>query len=181
MVLCHGICMGVIVRNAWKLTGRSPVSGARERKEMMLVNYPVPLQVSGFTGTRERLSSFQRTHLVKFLTLADPSALRHGDCVGADYEAHLLCLTMGIFVHVHPPVRELYRAFARITWGGVVYDPKPYRDRNIDIVDGSAYLIAFPKEEHEVLRSGTWQTVRYARSQKKDVFIFFPDGWVDMP
>jgi predicted Rossmann fold nucleotide-binding protein DprA/Smf involved in DNA uptake len=60
----------------------------------------------------------------------------------------------------------------------VVHTPKAPLDRNRDIVDAAAVLIAAPKEMTETLRSGTWATVRYARKQGKQVWIVWPDGTV---
>jgi hypothetical protein len=37
-------------------------------------------------------------------------------------------------------------------------------------------LIAFPTSKKEILRSGTWACIRYAKKQKKDIFIIYTDG-----
>ena len=37
-------------------------------------------------------------------------------------------------------------------------------------------LIAFPSTQFEIQRSGTWQTIRYARKLKKKILIIYPNG-----
>jgi len=43
-------------------------------------------------------------------------------------------------------------------------------------VDETEWLWAIPGEFKEVLRSGTWSTIRYARKKGKKVLIIWPDG-----
>ena len=49
--------------------------------------------------------------------------------------------------------------------------PQDYLVRNMNIVNQSDVLIAAPKEEVEVLRSGTWSTIRKARNKGLQVII----------
>jgi hypothetical protein len=63
---------------------------------------------------------------------------------------------------VHPPTDDRKRAFC--TGNGADWEPKPYLERNHDIVDETTILIACPNGE-ERMRSGTWATVRYARQR----------------
>ena len=46
--------------------------------------------------------------------------------------------------------------------------------RNCDIVLAGVELIACPHQMSEVLRSGTWSTVRFARKIKKRVVMVWP-------
>ena len=39
-------------------------------------------------------------------------------------------------------------------------------------------LVAAPKEDEEVVRSGTWATVRYARKAGRVVLVVRPDGTI---
>jgi len=57
-------------------------------------------------------------------------------------------------------------------------NPKPYLERNHNIVDESELLIACPKSKEEELRSGTWATVRYARKKGVRIILIYPDGSV---
>jgi hypothetical protein len=54
-----------------------------------------------------------------------------------------------------------------------------YLPRNKNIVRATASLIATPFEFVEILRSGTWSTVRFARKLGKPVFLILPGGTVE--
>ncbi len=93
-----------------------------------------------------------------------PSEFHHGDCIGADKEAHEMvrefhpeCLIVG-----HPPSNQIKRAG---TLCDIFRPALPYLDRNHAIVDAVSVLIAAPKDPSEQLRSGTWATIRYARGK----------------
>lgn len=125
---------------------------------------------------------------MKMLTLARPRILRHGDCVGADAECHLMCMSLKIPMVIYPPDVDAYRAFCGMLIGSTagtsgslykIMDPAPYKKRNQAIVNASDYLIACPKENKEVVRSGTWQTVRCARKAGMMIIYLWPDGRVD--
>tara|TARA_Y100000034_G_scaffold137014_1_gene218432 strand:- start:3830 stop:4225 length:396 start_codon:yes stop_codon:yes gene_type:complete len=125
---------------------------------------------TGFTGTRKGLSERQRNVLA--LLLRD-CTFHHGDCEGADTEAHGIARENGCSVHLHPPINDSARAFCE---ADVSEEPKEYLVRNHDIVDFSDVLIACPRQKKEQLRSGTWATIRYARKAGKSLMIVFPDG-----
>lgn len=129
----------------------------------------------GFTGTRNGLTPQQRGHLETLLESFGPDdVFHHGDCVGADAQAHEVALSQGISIHIHPPKDDWYRANCKDA--AHIAEPKPYLERNHDIVDSCDVLIAMPSSKREVLRSGTWATIRYARKRKKSIVIAFPDG-----
>lgn len=113
----------------------------------------------------------------KVLSGLDNLALHHGDCVGSDYQAHALAREMGHFVVIHPPLDDKLRAFAV---ADLERQPKPYLDRNKDVVDETEILVATPKTRVEELRSGTWATIRYAKKQGKPIIIIYPDGDVEV-
>lgn len=54
--------------------------------------------------------------------------------------------------------------------------PQPYLKWNRCIVDSTDRMIAFPNIKHEVWKSGTWATVRYAKKVGKYISIIYPDG-----
>lgn len=132
--------------------------------------------VAGFTGTRDAITSSQRSRLMQFLSCNVPRQLHYGDCTGADYEMFQLASMYGVFTVCHPPDRDTFRMF---TSAGEVRRPKPYLVRNADIVDESDYLIACPKDSREQPAGGTWFTVRYARSLGRTIALVYPDGRVD--
>ena len=122
-------------------------------------------EVVGFTGTQEGMS-YEQTNALR-QALIGATELHHGDCIGADAQAHDIAREIGgIRIVIHPPTDPSRRAFKR---GDIIREPKPYLERNHDIVDESASLIAAPKSDVEELRSGTWATVRYARKMEKPV------------
>jgi hypothetical protein len=127
----------------------------------------------GFTGTQLGMSAHQKETLRQVLTAAtlqgDPVIFHHGDCVGADAEAHEIALAAGCEVIIHPPIRRIKRAYCQ--GAKEIREPKDYIPRNHDIVDESIGLIASPKSNQEELRSGTWATVRYARKINKRVIL----------
>lgn len=127
----------------------------------------------GFTGTQIGMSEHQKKMLRQILTAAvlqgDPVYFHHGDCKGADAEAHDIALGTGCRIIIHPPIRRIKRAYCQHAdeWR----TPKEYLDRNHDIVDVSIGMIAAPKSNQEELRSGTWATIRYARKMNKRVIL----------
>jgi len=126
----------------------------------------------GFTGTQVGMSRAQRVWLEEYLRGAFPSTsppdeFHHGDCVGADVEAHSLVreLTFPPLIVIHPPRNASKRAFTfkQRNKGGTLQLPsKGYIERNHDIVDATDVLVAAPRTDKEEIRSGTWATVRYA-------------------
>lgn len=128
----------------------------------------------GFTGTQNGLTDEQRANLLTHLA-NESLTLHHGDCIGADAEAHELAIATAQDVVIHPPLDERKRAFC--TGGHVVWrEPLAYLDRNRAIVDECDKLLACPALMAEELRSGTWATIRYARRQGKPIAILWPDG-----
>lgn len=134
----------------------------------------------GFTGTQQGLTKGQRSALNTWLVNLAPvyHGLHLGDCVGADTEVYaLMAARSGTGLHSyrligHPPTNPGRRAFCAYD---EERDPAPYLVRNRAIVDESHLLFAAP-EDHEVPRSGTWSTIRYARRLGKPVIVFWPDG-----
>lgn len=122
----------------------------------------------GFTGTQFGMTVEQKLALLKFIsTNRDITEFHHGDCIGADYESHILAsVRKRIRIVIHPPEDPRKRANCR----GRLLPPLPYLERNKAIVNNTDVLIAAPRGP-EVLRSGTWSTVRYARKAGKKVII----------
>lgn len=129
----------------------------------------------GFTGTQKGMSLSQKK---KFKTILEQLLsdnffdvqFHHGDCVGADNEAHNIVdqYLSADRIYIHPPTNDKKRAWC---FSYHLLPVKSYLERNHDIVDTCDVLIATPKEQDEVLRSGTWATIRYAQKQNKKVII----------
>ena len=129
----------------------------------------------GFTGTGKGMTDRQKKTVTELLHSLSATELHHGDCVGADAEAHKIAFDGGLAIVVHPPVNDVKRANVAAVAGRVsVLTSKPYLERNHDIVDVVEVLIAAPLTAKRVLRSGTWATVRYGWKTGKRVLICNP-------
>jgi hypothetical protein len=128
---------------------------------------------SGFTGTQEGMTNSQIKGVEAVFRRLSLMYLHHGDCVGADADAHNIANAMGIKVIIHPPSNYIKRAFC--AGYSEMMPEKPYLDRNRIIVNINTNLVATPKGP-EKIRSGTWYTIRYARKLKRNIFIVWPDG-----
>ena len=131
----------------------------------------------GFTGTQAGMSQAQKEALYALLQELDPSEFHHGDCIGADQEAHLIvsALLPACNIVVHPPTDDRKRAFMM---GREEREPKEYIQRNRHIVVETDVLIATPKEMKEVLRSGTWSTLRFSININKPHYLIRRDGTI---
>lgn len=127
----------------------------------------------GFTGTKQGMTSHQIAGFYEIIgNIIHISEFHHGDCVGADEQAHNLIRNCDIIVH--PPSNPSKRAFCK--GYKFIWEEKDYLDRNHDIVDACDLLVATPCSRYEVTRSGTWATVRYARKRNKRIIIIWPEG-----
>ena len=124
----------------------------------------------GFTGTRQGMTNRQRLAFT-LLTTDIIGVFHHGDCIGADAEAHLLASDAFQRIVIHPPTDKKYAANILENDHVCRLSPRAYLDRNHDIVDACALVIAAPMTMNEQPRSGTWATVRYARSTQTPVII----------
>jgi hypothetical protein len=147
----------------------------------------------GFTGTQVGLTQEQARRLAhvlqEVLTTHHEVIFHHGDCIGADMQAHALFHDLAIDMQapsgivIHPPDNREKRAFAdRVRHGSYARIPItlraefPYLTRNQHIVDETEMLVACPQGHAEALRSGTWATARAARKAGKRVYVVYPDG-----
>lgn len=142
----------------------------------------------GFTGSRGGMSQDQLNVLRERLTPPNTTwnmfrSFHHGDCVGADEQAHEMMMGLrgryGTFqqplIVTHPPMQVRFRAFCS---ADRIMKPRPYLDRDRDIVLAIDLLIAAPATTQETVRSGTWYTIRRARELGKQIVILTPDGGV---
>ena len=130
-----------------------------------------------FTGTRRGLTRAQERELRVVLGELRPHIFRHGDCVGADAEAHRIVSAQTDFrseIVIHPANVLGLRAYKP---GHRIHDPLPPLDRNKVMAASCDVLVACP-EGREKLRSGTWATVRAARKVKPrpTTLIITPNG-----
>lgn len=155
--------------------------------------------ILGFTGTQNGMNGFQKDEFVKLLNNYKPVCFHHGDCIGADSQAHYLFLhwhcdnnTTERKIIIHPPENSAKRANVRYAKMGEVLfnklrnvnhlciietlEPKPYHARNHEIVLASSILIAATKEMDHTVRSGTWSTIRKGWHERKTVIVIPPIG-----
>lgn len=131
----------------------------------------------GFTGTRQGMTNLQKAVVIDLLFKTQTEVAHHGGCIGADIDFDEICWTFrprSIITVIHPS--NLRNQQGRWRIASYAYPEKPPLDRNKDIVNESDFLIATPKEYKEILRSGTWATIRYARKQKKPLYTIYPNG-----
>lgn len=116
----------------------------------------------GITGTREGMSQAQKERFVLRLYELQPTQFHHGDCLGADAEGHDIVREFfpNVEIHVHPPISDYMRAFRR---GDIIYEPDHYIPRDRRIVDMTEFMFGAPLTDTEIVRSGTWTTIRYAK------------------
>lgn len=136
----------------------------------------------GITGTREGLSNLQTEWLREQLRLVHEYTIKGrvkpefhlGDCEGVDTQAYRMIVeefgTEAILIG-HPPKNT---RLARGLSYNVMREPLPYIERNHALVDEASQVWAFPHQNHEVQRSGTWATIRYALKRGKDIQVVKP-------
>lgn len=122
------------------------------------------------------MTDAQKDALRSFLeTLPQQITFRHGDCVGADAEAH------DIVREVRPEAKVIkYPSNLPDKTAGKeadeVREPNEPLQRNKDIVRDSDLVIGAPRQQKEIPRSGTWMTLRETRRKNKAVVTFGPNG-----
>jgi len=120
----------------------------------------------GFTGSREGMTQHQKEQFVLKMFDLLPTEFHHGDCEGADAEAHDIVREFfpKVKIIVYPPLSFRKRAMKQ---GDEILAPEAYLKRDYRIVDSTDYLIGAPKTDMEQIRSGSWTTIRYARKTNK--------------
>jgi hypothetical protein len=130
--------------------------------------------IVGFTGTREGMTESQKKAFTLHIQRMKVDQFHHGMCVGADQEAEVIVriLHSSAPIHGHPPKNK--SNISRASRPDVVHKAAEYLVRNRHIVDACEIIFATPKTEYEILQSGTWSAVRYARKKNKMVRIIPP-------
>lgn len=136
------------------------------------------IDIVAFTGTQEGMTKLQRKAFRTLLWEMEPKVLIHGDCIGADAQAHDIAVKFEIEVWIRPCWIRAKRAFKE---GKLLADPEDPIERNHKMVDQSHAVIGCPKQVEPQLRSGTWATLRYARKRDSLRWIVYPDGSVQSP
>ena len=132
--------------------------------------------IIGFTGTRQGMTQAQHQIFCELLVKHDPAIFIHGDCIGADAEAHESAKRLGIEIYIRPCDFPNMRAHCEGAYH--TYPITKALKRNREIVEGCDLLIATPPTAEEQPRGGTWFTIRYARKITRRVIVIAPDGTV---
>lgn len=128
----------------------------------------------GFTGTQQGMTDAQKDRVIKYLNSNEKAQeFHHGDCIGADAQACAIADDLNLHIVCHPPLIADKRAFTKYH---EIREPLDYLARNKAIVHETELILATPKEHNEVIRSGTWSTIRYARKIGRPLIVIFPDG-----
>jgi hypothetical protein len=121
-----------------------------------------------YTGTQQGMNEAQMLALRSLIPQG--CKFRHGDCIGGDSQAHLLAIRADCEIYIHPCTVENKRAYNTGIGSRrpvVIYPARPPLLRNGDMVTVTEWLIATPFQDQEVLRSGTWSTIRYAMKHRQ--------------
>ena len=130
---------------------------------------------TGFTGTQNGMTPKQIVSVLGLLTGTTEG--HHGVCIGADEQFHRMCIRSGCRTVGHPPVDT-----NKMSQNCICHEqrkPKPFLIRNHEIVDDVDRMIAAPAQGKEILRSGTWATIRYAKKVGRLLRVVFPDGTIE--
>lgn len=120
------------------------------------------------------MTNEQKISIKALLSELGSPFVHHGDCKGADEDFNLIAMELQLKIIIHPPEDTKFRAYC--SGSGFVESAKGYLERNKDIVNSSILLIAAPGGTKELVRSGTWSTVRYARKWGVGVVLVYPNG-----
>jgi hypothetical protein len=112
---------------------------------------------------------------VRWILRSRADIFHHGDCIGADAQAHEIAEELGLLVVIHPPLDSSKRAWCESEY---IREPKAYLERNEDIVLATELLIVAPRGFSEMRRSGTWATARAAQKIGRPTIVVWPNGSV---
>jgi len=133
----------------------------------------------GFSGSQRGMTEAQRATVARLLQEFYRMELgvglfRHGHCRGADEQAAMIAGNIGYVTVAYPgaDTPDKWTTFVS-TYTRAAY---PNLERNQRICDDSMIMIAAPAQDTEVLRSGTWATIRRARKDNVPLFIVGPEG-----
>lgn len=127
--------------------------------------------IATFTGTRNGMSALQIRFLTAVLESGLIEVLVHGMCKGADTQADHIAKRFGIYRIGYPADDSVSTHSREHLDCDEIMDPSPPLDRNRVMIDRAGILIAGPQQTKEILRSGTWAAIRYARKQDKPILL----------
>lgn len=144
----------------------------------------------GGSATRQGLSKAQKEavcrvfvgflleHTIRFeqsKRVQDSIIFHHGDCINGDAFLHEAASECNFGIVIHPPENAALRAYKAAP---LILPPKPYLERNRDMIDVCETMLICPDTESYRVKSGTWYTWRHAGLQKKRVILITPSGTI---
>lgn len=134
--------------------------------------------ILSFTGTRRGMKPAQYERVFFAVKQTAWTRAVHGCCHGSDREFH--DLTSSLAHDLFPSNEEQHQWALQNSFGGrnVIYPIMPPIERDKKMVDLGNTLIATPGGMQEIVHSGTWTTIRYARRIRRHTIICWPDGTV---
>lgn len=136
------------------------------------------IEIVAFTGTQAGMTKAQKKAFRALLLEMGARVFIHGDCIGADSDAHDIAVELGLEPWTRPcniPHKRAHKKAKQLA------PPEDPIERNHKMVDESHALIACPGQVQPQLRSGTWATIRYSRKQDSLRWTIFPDGSIESP
>lgn len=136
----------------------------------------------GVTGPAHGYTDSQLDTMVVMINSPKVSSLIHGGCVGIDCESDAMFERQGVgdhgpFVrttHVYPTFKG-QGLYAKPTFRDIA---RPPLERNRIIAAKADLLLVIPAQDHEIRRSGTWSTCRYAVKYQTITLVITSDGKV---
>lgn len=135
----------------------------------------------GFIGTRHGMSESQKAAFEEFIQSKEFTEFHHGDCIGSDKQAHEIVdhfrkdSQKDIKIIGHPPKSQKTRAYCDFD---IEMIPDTFYNRNHHIIEATDIFVANP-DVSERVKSGTWDSIRYARRMKKSVYIIHKSGRIE--
>lgn len=137
-------------------------------------------RIIGFIGEERGMTDGQREttrHLLKVLHGNNYGIARHGMAEGAVDEFHVMARQQGYYITGHPGCDTNGEVASKTHLVcDETQDPKPFRERNKDIIFASDSIIAVPHTAIEPPRTATWAAVREALRQGKQMWVVLPSG-----
>lgn len=133
----------------------------------------------GVTGTSLGPTPRQHAAMRHFLCGISMTRFVHGAAPGVDTLAHNIVRACHghIVIEAHPSNLPARSSTLAVPMGNMeIWPEKPPLDRDRFIVQRIHGLLAVPPTDEEIVRSGTWATVRYAREIGIAIYLIRRDG-----
>lgn len=132
----------------------------------------------GFTGSQHGSQTEYQLEAVRGFLVGtkvgyETAEFHHGVCIGWDEIAAEIAHELGYKLFGHPPTKT--NKMSKIV-NDFDFPPLPYLERNRRIVDSTAYLLSASRTPYELVRSGTWSTIRFAVRRNKPGVVIYPSG-----